>query len=187
MPIPPGATEQSPDACVATTQQLLTNGNVDAAPIGVNWTQLPQNASYPPISTAAEMSATGITPQSGGNAVWLGGWATPSTDAIYQQITIPATTTSFHITGYRFYATAETAAGADVMRIQIRNTAGTVLETVKQWSNSDATTNWTFFDETVTGNYAGQTIRVYLESVLDNGENTNFFVDTLSVNVLACP
>jgi len=193
----PGPIDAMPiDACVHSTQQILANGNLDGTPVGTGWTQQPQNASFPPIVAANEMPPT-LQPQSPSNAIWLGGIYS-STDALYQQVTIPATTTSIQITGYKWFVTGETGTvPADFMRVQIRSTADAVLETVQQWSNVDSNTGWTTFSLTVTGNYAGQTIRVYLQAQTnadptplnpnDNVGNSNFFLDSLAVNVVACP
>jgi hypothetical protein len=204
MPTTPDANTPPPDACVATTQQLLVNGNVDAACTGSgatlvcpSWTQQPQTAAFPPIVSAAEMP-TALQPQSGGRAIWMGGLYA-STDAMFQQVTVPATATQLTITGQKWFVTGESSPSTphDFMRVQIRSTADVVLETVTQWSNADSNTAWTAFTITPTGNYAGQTIRIYLQSqtdadptptnTTDNVGNTNFFLDTLSATVLACP
>jgi len=196
-----------PDACVPSSQQILLNGNVDATCTGSgatlscpNWTMQPAVAAYPPIVTTAELTTaqTGVTPQSGGRAVWIGGLHA-ATDALYQDIAIPASATSVTINGYRWLGTSETTPSTphDYARVQIRNTSGTVLETLQEWSNANSTTNWTFFTATATGSYAGQTIRVVVTSTTDadptpsNTEDeagfTSFYFDTLAVNVLACP
>jgi hypothetical protein len=55
------------------------------------------------------------------------------------------------------------------------------------WSNVDSNTAWTPFTLTATGNYAGQTIRLYVQSQTNAALNTNFFMDSFALNVTACP
>jgi len=193
-----------PDACVPSSQQILLNASFDAACTGSgatlscpSWTMQPAQAQFPPIVTTTGLP-TGVAPQSGARAVWIGGLHA-ATDLLYQDIAIPASATSLTITGYRWLGTDEATPSVphDYARIQIRNTSGAVLETPQEWSNANATTNWTTFSATATGNYAGQTIRIAVTSTTDADPtptnttddvgNTNFFFDTLAVNVLACP
>ena len=62
-----------------------------------------------------------------------------------------------------------------------------VMETLVMWSNVDSNTAWTPFTLTATGNDAGQTIRVYVQSQTNATLNTNFFMDSFALNVTACP
>jgi hypothetical protein len=188
MDVPPDATEVPPDAtaCTPITQQKLTNGSFDTAPIGTGWTQLPQDPTYPPIATQAELPA-GVTAHTASNVVWLGGLLS-STDALFQQFAVPADATTMRINFQKWFATAETTANQDFLRVQIRNTADQVLETVVQFTPTASDSTWVPIGPLApTGNYAGQTIRIYLQSVTNATNNTNFFLDTTSLSVVACP
>jgi len=175
------------DACVPIVTQRLLNPNVDSACTGSlpnrcpSWSELPQDPAYPPIDGALAVGA-----HTAPNGLWLGGLL-GSTDGLYQQLAIPATTTAMSFSGQKWFATEETGGSFDFLRIQIRSTADVVLETLVTWSNVDSNTAWTPFTLPVTGNYAGQTIRVYLQSTTDSTLNTNFFLDTFALDVTACP
>lgn len=193
--VPPDA-EIPPDACVnvQTTQQLLLNPSVDgnngACPATAadcpNWVQLPSNATYPPIDNALP---TTINEHTAPNAVWLGGILN-ATDALYQEIAIPPMTAALTFTAYKVIATEDTGTVAnDFLRIQIRSTADQVLETVGTYSNVDSNGTWAQFTLPVAGNFAGQTVRLYLQSQTNGTLNTNFFLDTftLTATINSCP
>jgi hypothetical protein len=131
-----------------------------------------------------------VTAQSPQNAVWLGGLLS-STDALFEQFTVPADATSMHIDFYKWFVSEETTANHDHLIVTIRNTANTVLETVVSYGNPLASTSdstWVPIGPlNPTGNYAGQTIRLYIQSTTDAANNTNFFLDTTSLTVVACP
>jgi hypothetical protein len=192
-PIAPDANEPPPDAnpaCTPITQQKLTNANFDGTPLGNGWVQIPQDASYPPIVTPTDLSLAGITAQSPQNAVWLGGLLS-STDALYQQFAVPADATNLQIRFYKWFASEETVVNQDFLRVQIRSTGNAVLETVATMGNPTTAGSDTAWVQTAilapTGSYAGQTIRFYLESTTNAANNTNFFVDTTTFTVVACP
>ena len=70
-------------------------------------------------------------------------------------------------------------------RIAGGTTNTTELET---WSNEDANTDWapftTFVDAT---GFAGRTVTFQLRVEMDDGVNTSFFFDSLSVTANLCP
>ncbi|MCB9572209.1 MAG: hypothetical protein H6709_09005 [Kofleriaceae bacterium] len=166
--------------CTVQTVQLLTNPSFDASPQGTGWVQVPFDAAYPLIDVPAVTADT--TPYS----VWMGGFLS-ATDSLYQTVAIPAGATGLNLRGKRWIGTEETGTSAfDTVRLQIRSSAGALLEQLVQWSNVDNGTAWTSFVLTPTGNYAGQTIRVYAESSTDSTLNTNFFFDTWVLEATVC-
>jgi hypothetical protein len=184
---PPPDAEVQPDAeigCTPVTRQMLANGNLDGTPTGISWVQLPTDPAYPPIRNDLP-----VTEPTAPNAAWLGGgdnWDS----AIYQQFSVPVDATSMQISFQKYLATEETESGYDYLRVQIRNNADNVLETLVEYSPTSTTDDgaWIPVGPLVpVNNYAGQTIRLHFQSHTDVIFNTNFFIDTTSITVVACP
>src|SRR5713101_1806120 len=124
---------------------------------------------------------------SGNNFLYLGG-AIYENDAAYQTITIPSTAASATLSFYyNIYSSEDTSAAYDTFTATIRNTGGTVLATVGNWSNINqdpAPGNPYYHQKTFNLlPYAGQTIRIYFSSVNDYSNPTDFLVDDVSVQV----
>jgi len=182
---PPDAMVQTPDASGCTTQtiQLLSNENFDLGS-GGGWVE--NGAGYPIVLSPSDPTyPLPITPQSGNYAAWMGG-VDSATRAIYQDVVVPADATNLTLSGYIYIATGETSGVWDTWAATIRNTSGGVLETLASLSNADANDTWTAFSYPAATNLAGQTIRIYFENTNDAINNTNFFVDTLLLNVTSC-
>ena len=109
---------------------------------------------------------------------WLGGYGTTHTDTLHQQITIPATVTSATLSFYVHISTEEqtTTQPYDTLRVQVRNTSNTVLQTLSTYSNLQAQPGFQLrtFDLTP---WRGQTIRIYFRAAEDNGSMTSFVLD----------
>jgi hypothetical protein len=161
--------------CVVTTTNLLTNPGFDMglAP----WAQNPNTI----IDTPPDLP---LTPQSGAYAAWLGGDLN-ATDTLFQKVMVPATTTSLHVKGYKWFTTQD-APGFDVLSIQTRTSSGTMLEELASLSPSKDDTKWVAFDYTVPTTHAGQTIEIAFISSTDDSLNTNFFIDSLEVDATYC-
>jgi hypothetical protein len=165
--------------CTLTTTNLLQNPGFDMG--ATVWTQTPSTI----ITTTANLPM--IPPQSGGYAAWLGGDLS-ATDTLYQPVTIPATTVSLHVKGYRWLTTQELDSGYDVLTIETRSSGGTKLDTLDQLSPTKDTqdTDWVAFDYAVPTTHAAQTIQLALISKTDATFNTNFFIDSLEVDATYC-
>jgi hypothetical protein len=161
--------------CVVTTTNLLTNPGFDTglAP----WAQNPTGI----IDTPPHLP---VTPQAGNYAAWLGGDLN-ATDTLFQKVMVPATTTSLHVKGYKWFTTQDVP-GFDVLSIQTRTSSGTKLEELASLSPSKDDTKWVAFDYTVPTTHAGQTIELALISDTDDSLNTNFFIDSLEVDATYC-
>jgi hypothetical protein len=192
--VPPDAEEEPPpDAgCTVqqTEQQLLLNPAFDSEPRGVNWTQLPQDANYPPLQTSAfveERTGGAVSAHSQPYLVWLGGWSVVHNDRLYAQVDVPADTVGLRIDGYKFFATADDP-GFDHAYIEIMNTADVRLELVVDYPNGADDGAWVPISLTTANPYAGQTIRFQLRSATDSSLNSNFWFDgiTLTATVEAC-
>jgi hypothetical protein len=159
-----------------TTQQLLgntgfENGSSNAGP----WTV---------TSGVIDNNSTSEPAHSGLWKAWLDGYGAVHTDSIYQSVSLPATATQATLTFWLHIDTAETTTSTayDTLKVQVRNSSGTVLATLATYSNLDAKTGYTqvTFDLSA---YAGQNIQVYLVGTEDASLKTSFVVDDFALNV----
>jgi hypothetical protein len=123
-------------------------------------------------------------PHGGTWKAWLNGYGSVHTDTLFQQVSIPAAATIATLSFWRHIDTAETstATAYDTLQVQIRNSSGTVLETLATYSNLNAGAGYiqTSFDLSA---YKGQTIQVYLVGAEDSSLKTSFVVDDFLLNV----
>ena len=146
---------------------LLANPGFESG--AVSWTQ-----------TAGVISST-TNAHAGTMAAWLDGYGTSHTDSVYQDVTIPSTVTSASLSFWLKITTSETTTTTayDTLKVQVRNTAGTVLATLATYSNLNAGAySQKTFSLTA---YRGQTVRIYFLGVEDVSLATSFFVDDTSV------
>ena len=68
----------------------------------------------------------------------------------------------------------------DTLKVQIRNTAGTVLSTLATFSNLNAATGYSQKSFNV-ASFKGQTIRVQFHGTEDASLQTSFFIDDTSL------
>jgi len=153
-------------------EELIQNGNFS---LGTSyWTYSRSNCAHPLVATH---------PSEGQPAARLG-HCNNNTDELYQTITIPASAVTARLT-YRVYIESSNATGlADYLYIQVRNTAGQVLESLTTINDASAfpKATWLAYSHNLTA-YKGQTIRVYFRAVLDALVATRFWVDDVSVQV----
>jgi hypothetical protein len=157
-----------------TTQLLgnpgFENGSASPAP----WT----------VTAGVVDSSTGEAAHSGSWKAWLNGYGTTHTDSILQTVTIPSTATSATLAFWLHIDTAETTTTTafDTLKVQIRNTAGTVLSTLVTYSNLNKNTGFAQKSFDVTS-FKGQTVQVFLVGVEDSSLQTSFVVDDFTLNV----
>ena len=154
-----------------TAQQLLGNPGFETGTASP-WT----------ISTGVLNNSTSEPAHAGSWDAWLDGYGTTHTDTLYQQVTIPSTVTSATLTFWLHIDTAETTTTTvyDTLKVQIRNSSGTVLATLATYSNLSKNTGYAqkSFDLT---SYKGQTIQVYLVGAEDSQKQTSFVVDDFAL------
>lgn len=152
--------------------QILVNPGFESG--NTTWT-----ASTSVISTSATEPA-----HSGSWKAWLDGYGAAHTDTLYQQVAIFSSHTSATLTFWLHVDTAETSTTTafDTLQVQIRNSSGTLLQTLATYSNLNANTGYAqkSFDLSA---YIGQTIRVYLTGTEDSTLQTSFVVDDFALNV----
>jgi len=159
---------------VAASQLLgnpgFENGSTNTAP----WT----------TTTGVVDSSTGEAAHSGSWKAWMDGYGSAHTDSIVQTVTIPSGKTSATLTFWLHIDTAETTTTTafDTLKVQIRNSSGTVLATLATYSNLNKNTGYAQQSFNLNA-YIGQTIQVYLVGVEDASAQTSFVVDDFALNV----
>lgn len=151
---------------------LLQNGEFENGPQG--WT-----ATADVITTDANEPA-----HDGKWKAWLGGYGTPHTDTLWQQVSLPANATTVTLSFWLHISTEEqtTTEAYDKLRVRLRSATGQFIKTLKTFSNLQAATGFSLqtFDLTA---YMGQAVRIELAAEEDNGSMTSFVVDDFAVLV----
>ncbi|MCU1228455.1 MAG: Hydrolase [Acidobacteria bacterium] len=128
-------------------------------------------------------NGTGEAAHSGSWKAWLNGYGATHTDSLLQTVTIPSTATSATLSFWLHIDTAETGTTAfDTLKVQIRNSSGTVLATLATYSNANAAAGFAQKSFSVL-TYKGQTVQVYLVGAEDTTLQTSFVVDDFALNV----
>ena len=129
-------------------------------------------------------NSAGEPAHSGTWKAWLNGYGSAHTDTLSQTVTLPATLTTATLGFYLHIDTAETTktSAYDTLKVQIRNSNGTVLATLATYSNLNAAAGYTLKTFNVAA-YKGQTIQVYLVGTEDSSLQTSFVVDDFALNV----
>lgn len=153
-------------------QQLLSNPGFESG--NVIWT-----ATAGVITNSASQAAHG-----GVWKAWLDGYGTTHTDTLLQSVTIPSTATSATLTFWLHIDSAETTTvtAFDTMRIQIRNSSGTVLSTLATFSNLNKAAGYSQKSFNLIS-FKGQTIQVFFTATEDSSLQTSFVVDDTALNV----
>jgi len=100
------------------------------------------------------------------------------TDYVQQQVTVPSNASL----RYWWYMTSSegSTTAYDYFKVQVYNTSGTLLGTLRTWSNISARGVWSQ-DTLSLAAYAGQTVNLRFTTTTDYTQPTNFFVDDVSV------
>jgi hypothetical protein len=155
-----------------TATQLLGNPGFESG--AVTWT----------ASSGVIDNSTGEAAHSGSWKAWMDGYGSAHTDTLMQQVAIPSGKTSATLTFWLHIDTAETTTTTayDTLKVQIRNSSGTVLATLATYSNLNANTGYAQKSFSL-NSYIGQTIQVYLVGTEDGTLQTSFVVDDFALNV----
>jgi hypothetical protein len=159
-----------------TTQQLLgnpgfENGLTNPAP----WT----------VTAGVIDTSTFEAPHTGSWKAWLDGYGSAHTDTILQQVIIPSTATQATLSFWLHIDTLETSTtkANDTLKLQVRNSSGTVLATLATYSNLNAAPGYAQVSFDLSA-YKGQTIQIYLIGVENSTLKTSFVVDDFLLNVV---
>ncbi|MFL6291051.1 MAG: hypothetical protein ACJ759_09170 [Thermoanaerobaculia bacterium] len=128
-------------------------------------------------NTASQPARTGLW------KAWLDGYGVTHTDSVYQQVTIPSTASTATLTFWLHIDTAETTTVTpfDTLKVQVRNSANTVLATLATYSNLNKAAGYSQKSFSLAP-YIGQTIRVYFLGVEDSSLQTSFVIDDTALN-----
>jgi hypothetical protein len=129
-------------------------------------------------------SSTSEPPHSGTFDAWMNGWGTTTTDTVMQQVVLPANATAATFSFWLHIDTAETTTTTafDTLQVQVRNSAGTVLQTLATFSNLNHATGYQ--QQTFNlASFVGQTIQVFFVGKEDSSLQTSFVLDDVSLKV----
>ena len=123
-------------------------------------------------------------PHAGTFDAWMLGWGTTTTDTVMQQVVIPANATAATFSFWLHVDTAETSTTTafDTLQVQIRNSSGTVLQTLATFSNLDHITGYQQHTFNL-ASFVGQTIQVMFVGQEDASLKTSFVLDDISLKV----
>jgi len=171
----------SPPGCTTTQTNLLANPAFDMAPVGMGWVQAPIDPMFPIITP------DGTLVQSAPNKAWMGGLARANAnDTLYQEVTVPAGTTTLALTGFYEVRTQELFGAYDRGKIELVQTGGTLIQQAFAIDNTNDTTAWTPLQFTFSAPHAGETVRIRLSTASDTTDATSFFFDSLALTATSC-
>ncbi len=152
------------------SSQLVTNGGFESGATG--WT----------ASTGVVDNSTTEPSHAGSYKAWLDGYGATHTDTLYQDVAIPSTATTVTYSFWLQVVTDETTTTTayDTLKVQVRNTSGTVLATLATYSNLDHSAAYVQHSFDLTA-YKGQTVRLYFEGVEGSVTATSFLIDDVSL------
>ena len=129
-------------------------------------------------------NGTGEAAHAGSWKAWLNGYGSTHTDTLYQTVTIPSTITTATLSFYLHIDTAETTTTSayDTLKVQVRNSAGTVLTTLATYSNLNKAAGYTQKTFNLLP-YKGTTIQIYLIGSEDSSLQTSFVLDDFALYV----
>jgi subtilisin family serine protease len=134
----------------------------------VNWVQY-SSGSYQLIESTR--------PRTGTKSVYFADYNS-AYESIGQNVTVPANGT---LTYYWYMTSGEgTTTAYDYMYVRVYSTSGTLLSTLRTWSNRNVRNVWSL-DTISLAAWAGQTIRLQFVSTTDSSIASAFFLDDLAV------
>jgi hypothetical protein len=136
------------------------------------------------VSAGVLNNSTSEPPHSGSWDAWLDGYGTTHTDTVSQSVTIPSGCVNATLSFWLHIDTAETTTTTayDTLRVQLLNSAGTVLTTLATYSNLNHNTGYTQHSFNVAA-YIGQTVTVKFTGTEDSSLQTSFVLDDNALNV----
>lgn len=117
---------------------------------------------------------------SGYGAVFYGSDTSGVGGAVYQDIEIPSTQSSAEI-GFYLDIQGSSASWWDRLKVTLRDpSTDQVLETLVTLTGSGSSYDCQFVRADVSGDYAGETVRLQFESTIWSGAGTRFVIDNVS-------
>jgi PKD repeat protein len=114
----------------------------------------------------------------------VSGWGTTHTDTLSQVVTIPSGKTKATLSYYLHIDTAETTTTAvnDKLKLQVLNSAGTVLSTLATYSNLNAAKGYTVHTSNLAA-YIGQKVTIKFTGSENSSKQTSFVLDDITLTV----
>lgn len=157
-----------------TPRQILLNPGFESG--SASWSAT--------ANVIGQWGGSGQPPHSGTWSAWLCGYGSTHTDTLFQQVAVPVGASNATLSFWLHIDTAETTGTRqnDTLKVQIRNSGGTVLATLATYSNLNHNSGYAqkTFDVSA---YIGQTIQVYLIGSENSSRQTSFVVDDFALNV----
>jgi PKD repeat protein len=153
--------------------------------------QLLGNPGFETGSAAPWSATSGVISNSSGEPArtgnwkaWLDGYGSTHTDTLSQAVTLPTGCSTYQFNFWMHIDTAETTTTAkyDTLKLQVLNSAGTVLANPYTYSNLNHNTGFSQHTFNLSA-YAGQTITLKFTGAEDYTKQTSFVIDDTSVNV----
>jgi hypothetical protein len=153
----------SPTATAISGANVLVNPGFESGP-GVGWTEYSKGG-YELINTNF--------PHTGSYSAYLCNYASCA-EYVQQTVTVPAS----GIFTYWWYMTSSDAklVAYDYLRVQVYSTSGTLLKTLRTWSNTSTRNTWAQ-DSISLSAYAGQTVIIRFSATTDSSASTAFWID----------
>jgi hypothetical protein len=161
--------------------QLLMNPNFDAGHVG--WSETTASAS---TVITNDSTLTTVKAQTPSYLAWLGGYNNAQDD-LSQVVTIPAGASSITLSFYYLIQTMESSpAILDTMQVYTYDPASAKYTAVATFNDNMPTSTWTRFSVTLPASLAGMTFELGFQATTDNTKYTNFFLDSVTLDVTAC-
>ena len=101
---------------------------------------------------------------------------------VYQTVTIPSTATGNLTFWFNCSSSEGVTTAYDFLYVEVRNTSGTLLQTLATYSNKNKTTAGNYSQKSFNlAAYRGQTIRLQFRSTTDVSLSTTFRIDDVSL------
>ena len=159
----------------ATSSQLLGNTGFEGG-TATPWS----------LTTGVLCSNSGCAGESahaGTGFAWLNGYGTTHTDSAAQAVTIPAGKSTATLSFYLHIDTKESGSTAyDTLKVQVLNSAGTVLATLATYSNVNAAPGYSLKSLGLNA-YIGQAVTVRFLGAEDSSLATSFVIDDVTLTV----
>ena len=111
------------------------------------------------------------------------GTGTAHTETLYQSVNIPSGASKATLSFWMTIQTEEAQdAAKDKLYVQIRDSKGKLIKTLKKFSNVDSNNDYQKFSFDLS-KYIGQDIQVYLKAVEDDGHATSFKLDNFDLTI----
>jgi hypothetical protein len=112
---------------------------------------------------------------------WLNGYGSAHTDSVRQTVAIPASATGTLSFWLKVASDETTTTSAyDTLKVQVRNSSGTVLATLATYSNLNKGSSYVQKSFSLAA-YKGQTVQIYFEGIEGSTTATSFLVDDVSL------